>query len=76
MEPKTLPPPKGITIAQACRLLNYSKETVRQMIVKGELVAWRPRRNGKRWLIDEVSLAHYQNAAIQAAREEAYCDLT
>ncbi len=71
MEPNSLPPPKGITIAQACKLLGYSKETIRQMIVKGELVAWRPRRNGKRWLIDEVSLAHAQNKAIQAAREDA-----
>lgn len=71
MEPKTLPPPKGITIAQACRMLNYSKETIRQMIINGELVAWRPRKNGRRWLIDEVSLAHYQYAAIQTARADA-----
>ncbi len=70
MESLPLPPPRGITIEQAAKTLHYSKETIRRMIVSKELVAWRPRANGRRWLIDEVCLAHYQNKAIQQARKE------
>lgn len=66
-----LPPPKGITVSQAARMLQYSVATIRRMIEDGELVAWKPRAGrGRRWLIDEVSLALIQRAQIDRARRE------
>lgn len=64
--------PRGITIEQAAATLGYSRETVRIMIKNKELVAWKPRgHRGRKYLIDEVSLASVQAAQIQGARKKA-----
>lgn len=66
---KPLPAPRGLSVQQVARMLGYSEMTVRRMIRSGELVAWRPRGcHGRRWLIDEVSLATLQAALVQQAR--------
>ena len=69
---KDLPPPRGITIEQAARMLHYSRATIRRMIEDGTLAAWKPRgARGRKYLIDEISLARMQEALIAAARQQA-----
>jgi len=64
--------PKGITVEHAAALLHYSAQTIRRMIADGTLVAWRPRGpRGRKWLIDEASLAALQAAFIRRARAHA-----
>ncbi len=63
-----LPRPRGITVAQAAGVLQYSQDTILRMIHAGELVAIQPRgARGRRWLIDELSL----RAVLDAKWEEA-----
>lgn len=67
-----LQPPKGLTVQEVARMLRYSPDTVLRMIAAGEIVAWKPRGGrGRRWLIDEVSLARLQAAQIARARASA-----
>lgn len=72
VEASRLQPPKGITVQEAARMLRYSPDTVLRMIEAGEIVAWKPRgARGRKWLIDEVSLARVQAAHISRARAAA-----
>lgn len=65
-----LPPPRGISVPAAAHALQLSVATVRRMIAAGQLVAWKPRgAAGRKWLVDEVSLAATQSVMIQASRE-------
>lgn len=70
---EVLRPPKGLTVQEVARMLRYSHDTVLRMIEAGEIVAWKPRGGGRgrRWLIDEVSLARLQAAQIARARAAA-----
>lgn len=69
---KDLPAPRGITIEQAAAMLRYSRASVRRLISDGVIVAWKPAgARGRKWLVDEVSLAAYQAALIEQARAEA-----
>lgn len=69
---KDMPPPRGITIEQAARMLHYSRATIRRVIEDGTLAAWKPRGpRGRKYLIDEISLARMQEALIAAARQQA-----
>jgi len=69
---KPLPPPRGITVQQAAEALHYSHDTILRMIAAGEIVAWKPRgERGRRWLVDEISLARIQAAKIARARAAA-----
>lgn len=69
---KDMPPPRGITIEQAARMLHYSRATIRRMIDDGTLVAWKPRgARERKYLIDEISLARMQEALIAAARQQS-----
>lgn len=64
--------PKGITVDEAAALLRYSTSTVRRLISAHILVAWKPGGPaGRKYLIDEISLAHWQAESIRRAREEA-----
>lgn len=66
---KSIPLPKGISVAQAARLLHYSESQVRRMIAAGDLVAWKPRGpRGRFWLVDEIALASIQHRLIASAR--------
>lgn len=66
---KSIPLPKGISVAQAARLLHYSESQVRRMIAAGDLVAWKPRGpRGRFWLVDEIALASIQHQLIASAR--------
>ena len=66
---KSIPLPKGISVAQAARLLHYSESQVRRMIAAGDLVAWKPRGpRGRFWLVDEIALASIQHRLISTAR--------
>lgn len=72
MDASRLQPPRGITVQEAAEALRYSCDTVLRMIAAGELVAWKPRgARGRKWLIDEVSLARVQAAHISRARAAA-----
>ncbi len=67
-----LPSPKGITVAEAAALLRYSSSTIRRLISAHILVAWKPAGpSGRKYLIDEISLARLQAASINRARSEA-----
>lgn len=69
---KDLPAPRGITIEQAADMLRYSRASVRRLISDGVIVAWKPAgARGRKWLVDEVSLAAYQAALIAQARADA-----
>lgn len=69
---KDLPAPRGITIEEAAALLRYSRASVRRLIKNGVIVAWKPAgARGRKWLVDEISLAAYQAALIEQARAEA-----
>ena len=69
---KDLPAPRGITIAEAAAMLRYSRASVRRLINDGVIVAWKPAgARGRKWLVDEVSLAAYQAALIAQARADA-----
>lgn len=69
---KDLPAPRGITIAEAAAMLRYSRASVRRLIDDGVIVAWKPAgARGRKWLVDEVSLAAYQAALIAQARADA-----
>lgn len=64
--------PKGITVDEAAALLRYSTSTVRRLISAHILVAWKPGGPaGRKYLIDEISLARWQAESIRRAREEA-----
>ena len=64
--------PRGITVEEAAALLRYSPSTVRRLISAHILVAWKPGGPaGRKYLIDEVSLARWQAASIARARTEA-----
>lgn len=65
-------PPRGITVEEAAQLLRYSTSTVRRLIAAHILVAWKPGGPaGRKYLIDEISLARWQAESIRRAREEA-----
>ena len=65
-------PPRGITVDEAAALLRYSTSTVRRLISAHILVAWKPGGPaGRKYLIDEISLARWQAESIRRAREEA-----
>lgn len=69
---KDLPAPRGITIEQAADMLRYSRASVRRLINDGVIVAWKPAgARGRKWLVDEISLAAYQAALIAQARADA-----
>lgn len=69
---KDLPAPRGITISEAAAMLRYSRASVRRLINDGVIVAWKPAgARGRKWLVDEVSLAAYQAALIAQARADA-----
>ncbi len=69
---KGMAAPRGITVEQAAAQLQYSCSTVRRMIAAGELVAWKPRGSrGRKYLIDEISLARLQARFITSARAYA-----
>ncbi len=69
---KDMPPPRGITIEEAARMLRYSRETISRMINDGTLAAWKPHgKRGRKWLIDEIHLAAFQSALIEQARSDA-----
>ena len=69
---KDLPAPRGVTVEQAAAMLKYSRASIRRLIAAGIIVAWKPAgRRGRKWLIDEVSLARLQAAQIGAARKAA-----
>lgn len=64
--------PKGITVDEAARLLHISGTHVRRLIARRVIVAWKPCGEGSRkYLVDEVSLARFQQAQILRARAEA-----
>ena len=64
--------PRGITVEEAAQLLRYSTSTVRRLIAAHILVAWKPGGPaGRKYLIDEISLARWQAESIRRAREEA-----
>lgn len=64
--------PRGITVEEAAQLLRYSTSTVRRLIAAHILVAWKPGGPaGRKYLIDEISLARWQDASIARARTEA-----
>ncbi len=64
--------PKGITVEEAAALLRYSPATVRRLISERVLIAWKPGGPaGRKYLIDEISLARWQAAEISRARKEA-----
>ncbi|MBQ4593043.1 MAG: helix-turn-helix domain-containing protein [Akkermansia sp.] len=70
-QPK-IPAPKGITVEEAAAMLRYSTATVRRLIASHILIAWKPAGpHGRKWLIDEVSLARWQAECIRRARIEA-----
>ena len=70
--PVQLKTPKGITVDEAAALLRYSTSTVRRLISAHILVAWKPGGPaGRKYLIDEISLARWQASSIARAREEA-----
>lgn len=75
-----LPPPKGICVEKAAAMLQLSVATVRRMIAAGRLVAWKPCGSaGRKWLVDEVSLAAAQAKMIREARRrcaQAQADMT
>lgn len=64
--------PRGITVEEAAALLRYSPATVRRLIAQRIIIAWKPGGpHGRKYLIDEVSLARWQAASIARARTEA-----
>lgn len=64
--------PRGITVEEAARMLRYSTANVRRMIAEHLIVAWKPGGpKGRKWLVDEVSLARWQAESIRRAREDA-----
>ena len=64
--------PRGITVEEAATLLRYSTSTVRRLIAAHIIVAWKPGGpNGRKYLVDEISLARWQAASIARARTEA-----
>lgn len=70
--PVQLKTPKGITVDEAAALLRYSTSTVRRLISAHILVAWKPGGPaGRKYLIDEISLARWQASSIARARTEA-----
>lgn len=70
--PVQLKTPKGITVDEAAALLRYSTSTVRRLIAAHILVAWKPGGPaGRKYLIDEISLARWQAESIARARTEA-----
>lgn len=72
VEAKQLRTPKGITVEEAAQLLHYSTSTVRRLIANRVLVAWKPGGpHGRKWLVDEISLAAWQAAEIARARHLA-----
>lgn len=65
-----MPAPRGVSIKEAAKALQYSTSTIRNMIAAGEIAAWKPRgSHGRKWLVDEVALARMQAAFIRQARE-------
>lgn len=64
--------PRGITVEEAAQLLRYSTSTVRRLIAAHILVAWKPGGPaGRKYLIDEISLARWQASEIARARQNA-----
>ena len=70
-QPK-IPAPKGITVEEAAAMLRYSTATIRRLIAERVLIAWKPAGpHGRKYLIDEISLARWQAESIRRARQEA-----
>lgn len=64
--------PRGITVEEAAALLRYSPATVRRLIAERVLIAWKPGGpTGRKYLIDEISLARWQASEIARARTKA-----
>jgi excisionase family DNA binding protein len=60
------------TISQAARLLGVSGQTVRRMVLHGQLIAWRPNPAGRKMLLYrrqvEAMAVTLQRRAIHQAR--------
>lgn len=53
-------------------MLRYSPATIRRLIAERILIAWKPGGpTGRKYLIDEISLARWQASSIDRARSEA-----
>lgn len=64
--------PRGITVEEAAAMLRYSTATVRRLIAAHVIVAWKlggPK--GRKYLVDEVTLACCQTSTIARVRTEA-----
>lgn len=67
-----MPAPRGVSVKEAAKALQYSTSTIRRMIEEGEIVAWKPRGpKGRKFLVDEIALARMQAALIRQARQDA-----
>ena len=72
MESTTAKYPRGITVDEAAAMLRFSRAHIRRLIARRVIVAWKPAGpSGRKYLIDEVSLATLQSAQINHARAEA-----
>ena len=60
-------------VTEAARMLGYSQDTVRRMIEDGELIGWRARRGGRKFLLYKAQVkdvaSRAQAQAVQYARE-------
>ncbi|WP_423231994.1 excisionase family DNA-binding protein [Akkermansia sp. JRP_AM1] len=60
-------------MTEAARILGYSQDTVRRMIEDGELIGWRARRGGRKFLMYRAQVkdvaSRAQAQAVQYARD-------
>ena len=60
-------------VTEAARILGYSQDTVRRMIEDGELIGWRARRGGRKFLMYRAQVkdvaSRAQAQAVQYARD-------
>ena len=64
--------PRGITVEEAAAMLRYSTATVRSLIAAHVIVAWKPGGpKGRKYLVDDVTLARCQTSTIARVRTEA-----
>lgn len=73
-----LPPPKGISVEAAARMIGYSVSATREMCENGDIPAWRWDRVGadgepvpaRKWRVDEVALRILIALKVAKARAE------
>lgn len=64
--------PRGISVREASERLRVSERHIVRLISEGKLVGWRATGpSGRKWLVDELSLAKQQAHAIAEARRRA-----